>query len=349
MNHRIALFVAAVALLAGCSGGSQVAPSAGGGAATSMARQAQARGVYSLVPASMPADSPGSVLERVVPDKGKGGRAGLYASEFYGSDIFGYKASGKGSPVCTITGVSYANGIAADDKGNVIDPDGGTRTVIVFAPNCGKVIGTISDTYGQPADASSANAATGTIAVGNIYGPNGSGYPGSITLCTIKKGCTTNLTNSNVNEVAGVAMDAEGNCWASAENSSSAATLTYFAKCNGAGKAAIGYKNKSFGGLDIDAKGNLVAIDFAASAVYVYSGCNPKCTKVAGPLALHGESVFGHLNKTGKAFAAANISTGEVDLYKYTGTALSYTSSVSSGLSASLQPEGVAYASRSKQ
>jgi hypothetical protein len=340
---------AAAAILAGCSGGSQVAPSAGGGSATSMARQAQAHGVYSLIPASMQIKTPGSVLGKIAP-LGKGGaKAGLYASEFYGSEVFGYKASGKGSPTCTIDGVSYINGIAADGKGNVIDPDGGSRSVIVFAPNCGSVIGTIADNDGQPADASSANAATGTIAVGNIFGPSGSGDPGSITLCTIKKGCTTNLTNANMYEVAGVAMDNKGNCWASAINSGGTATLTYFAKCKGAGAATTGFLNGSFGGLDIDSKGNLVSLDLNATAMYVYSGCNPKCTKVAGPLALHGEAVFGHLNKTGKAFAAANISTGAVDLYKYSGTALTYTSSVTSGLSVSLQPEGAAYAPRSKQ
>ena len=91
----------------------------------------------------------------------------IYASEFYGTTAYGYKSpnASNGPPVCTISGVSYINNIASDSKSNVIDPDGGSRSVIVHKPNCGAVIGTISDGYGQPSDASSLNAATGKIAL----------------------------------------------------------------------------------------------------------------------------------------------------------------------------------------
>ncbi|MEO7202235.1 MAG: hypothetical protein ABI431_05560, partial [Candidatus Tumulicola sp.] len=82
--------------------------------------------------------------------------------------------------------------------------------------------------------------------------------------------------------------------------------------------------------------------------VNVYKGCNPKCTKVAGPLALHSEAVFGHLNKSGTMFATGNLTSG-IDLYKYDGKSLTYTTSVTSGFSGSLEPEGAAYAPRSKE
>ena len=97
--------------------------------------------------------------------------------------------------------VSSVNDIAVDGKGNLIDPDGGTRTVIVFkGPGmCGPSIGSVSDPYGQPSDAASINAATGTIAVANIFGTSG---PGSISLCTLPGGCFANLTNPHMDEVA---------------------------------------------------------------------------------------------------------------------------------------------------
>jgi hypothetical protein len=343
---KYALGVAtAAAMLAGCSGGaSQMAPTVGG-SQSAMARQGYT--VHSLNEQAFLRRGPAAaVLTKIFP-MAKAAKAGLYASEFYGTSIFGYKATGKGSPVCTINGVGSVNGIASDDKSELIDPDGASRTVIVFAPNCGKIVGTISDSVGQPADASSADAATGTIAVGNIF--DTSDTPASISVCTIKAGCTANLTNPGINELAGVAMDLKGNCWGDAINSSGAATLTYFKGCKGKGAAATGFVNSSFGGLDIDTSGNLLAIDFDAGALYVYSGCNPKCKKVSGPLALHGEAVFGHLNAKGTMFASGDFSAGAVDLYKYTPKSLKYTASVTEGLSSSLDTEGAAYAPRSKE
>jgi hypothetical protein len=62
---------------------------------------------------------------------------------------------------------------------------------------------------------------------------------GSISVCSVSAGCTSNLTNATtMYEVAGVAMDNSGNCWASAWNPSSVATLTYFAGCAGSGVLA---------------------------------------------------------------------------------------------------------------
>jgi hypothetical protein len=336
---------AAAAILAGCSSaGSQMAtPAAGGSAGMS----AKGQSLHSLIPANLLHPAPQQTLSRLAPQAKGGGKAGIYASEFYGSEIFGYKASGKGSPTCTISGVSYVNDIGSDSKADVIDPDGGSRSVIVFAPNCGKSLGTISDSYGQPADATSDDASKSTIVVGNIF--DNSDTPASISTGTLKGGLTSNLTNSKIYELAGVAEDTKGNCWGSAINSSDEAALVYFKGCKGGGALATGFMNSFYGGLDIDSKGNLVAVDLTASAVYVYSGCDPKCTKVAGPLTLHGESVFGKVNKTSKMYAAGDFANGTIDLYKYDGKSLKYTSSISNGLSESLEPEGVAYAPRSSE
>jgi hypothetical protein len=281
--------------------------------------------------------------------KKRAGAGGIYGSQFFAGLIAGYphKNTSNGPPTCTL-GASYPNGIAVDGKGNLIDPDGGTRTVIVYAgPGmCGSEIGSISDGYGQPSDASSANAATGEIAVGNIFGTSGAG---GISLCSISAGCTSFLTNSNMYEVAGVAMANNGDCWASATNSLGTATLTYFAGCTGAGVAATGWQNTYYGGLDIDANGNLVAIDAFTPALRVYSGCNPACSLVSGPFPLQNDAVFGHLNKQSMTFAAGDYVNGAIDVYYYSPTSLTYWYSFNNGLGVSDDVEGAAYNPRSRQ
>ena len=124
---------------------------------------------------------------------------------------------------------------------------------------CGAKLGAAHDPFGQPSDASSNNAATGKIAVG-----------------------TTNLTNSNMYEVAGVAIAKDGDCWASATASLGTATLTYFKGCSGSVKLRRASAINIMAGLDIDGNGNPVSTGINGT-LYVYKGCNPSCTLV-GPV-----------------------------------------------------------------
>jgi hypothetical protein len=284
--------------------------------------------------------------------KAGAGHGGIYAGEFYGTSVFGYqrKNTGNNPPSCTIGGVAYVNGLAVDGVGNLIEPDGGTRSVNIWqGPGmCGSLVGTIADPYGQPSDASSPDAVNGTVIVGNIF--DNSSASGSISICTLSSAtCSTNLTNTNMYKVAGVAMDNSGNCWASSEDVSGAAHLTYFAGCAGGGTAATGFMNADYGGLDIDNKGNLVSFSKTDASVYVYSGCNPACTLVGGPFALQGISVFGHLNRQSMTLAAADQENGTIDVYQYTPTAITYWYSISNGLGVSYTVNGVAQNPRSKQ
>lgn len=298
--------------------------------------------------------SPG--INRPVAVKANLPKKGVYVSEFYGG-VFGYPASNKknGPSQCTIsetsTGAFYLNGIAVDGKGNFIEPDGAQQEVNIFSgPRmCGSPVGSISDPYGQPADASSNDAIDGPIAVANIYGTDGNS--GSVSVCTLQGGCSINLTNANMTYVYAVAMAPNGDCWAASRTSTSNATLTYFAGCSGSGTAATGYENSTHGGLDIDSKGNLVAIDSSGATtgqIYVYKGCNPACKMIGGPYVLHGNALYGHLNRKSTEFYAADYANDQIDVYSYSATkGLKYLYEFNNGLGNG--PIGVAVNPRSKE
>lgn len=288
------------------------------------------------------------------PDVFKNNYGGLYVSEFDASDLYGYPADNKSNqkPWCAVKSVSYVNGVGIDGSGNLMVPDGGASYLLLYkGPGmCGASFAEIADTYGQPSDAASTNAATGTIALANIFDTGKT--PGSLTICTNSGGCTTNLTNSAIYEAGGVAMSTKGDCWLSASGVESGGTspaLVYFKGCAGSGTVATGFKNTSFGNLDIDDSGNLVSTDANAETIYVYSGCAPACKKLGGPFSMHGMSFFGKLNSTSKRYALADMANGAVDIYSYSPTKITYMYSFTSGLTASLIPIGDAFNPRSKE
>lgn len=276
--------------------------------------------------------------------------SGLYVSEFSGANTLGYVTNNKRNrkPICTVPWTqSEVNNIAVDGKGALITPEGaGTVIIGTGSSMCAPELQSINDTYGYAGDAASNDAATGTIAVGNFRDNPYDAQPGSISVCTVSSGCTANLTNSSIAGVVGVALDKHGNCWADSESFGSLPVLVYFAKCSGSGTVASGFANTSFGGLDIDQSGNLVSIDETANGIgqiWVYRGCNPACTLVGGPFPMNGESVYGHLNAKGNRLAVADIAYGQVDIYSYSPTAVKYRYSFDKGLRASYEVQGIAY------
>jgi len=277
--------------------------------------------------------------------------AGIYASEVYATDIWGFPQINNHNrkAICVVTHVQGANGIAVDGSGNLIDPDGGTDTVIVFkGPKmCGPELGSVKDPYGQPSDAASTDTANGTIVIANISDTNKT--PGSVSRCTLAHGCKTNLKNRNMVEVAGVALAKNGDCWASATNSKSKATLTYFKGCLGRGESATGYRNAYYGGLDIDNRGNLVSLSYYDAKLYVYKGCNPKCTLVGGPFSLKGQTTFGHLNAASTKLVTGDFQYGQVDVYNYSPGKVRFAYSFNRGFSPSELVEGVAFNPRSTE
>ncbi len=341
----------AIGLLAGCAG------NLGSNSASPLGLSPQVRTAPISVFDDAAPPRPVSIIHSLMlPDKKtKLPKKGTYVSEFNTTSVLGYAANNKKGqgPICAIDGVAFVNDIGVDGKGNLMLPNPGsasTPTLDIHQGRtmCGKLIGSISDPYGQPSDATSPNAVTGQIALGNLVG-NGSSA-GSLSICTFKGGCTVNLTNSAYFHVGGVAMSNSGDCWLDAKTSASGgAELVYYKGCAGNGAVASGFKQTYYGGMDIDKSGNLVIIDDMAEDVYIYSGCAPKCTVVGGPFALRGESFWGKLNYANNQFTAVDRTDGLVDVYSYSTKNIKFLYSYSSGLSAALLPNGVAENPRSKQ
>jgi hypothetical protein len=269
---------------------------------------------------------------------------GIYVSQ-NNSTVYGYREHNRRDrgPVCKLSAGSTGD-VAVDGYGNLIVPEGYGVAVFEGPTMCGRELGSFATGWsGYAVDAASSNAANGTIMVAAIQ--NGSG-PGSIELCTISTGCGSYLRSNGMNLVYGVAIAKDGDCWASWEQGPSmkyAAFLTYFKGCAGSGQTATHYENPSAGGLDIDRDGNLVAISDSSPALYVYSGCKPKCKLVAGPLSLKGMGLYGHLNGDSTAFVSADSQYGKMDVYKYEPTALTYLYSIDKGLSKDAMVIGATY------
>jgi hypothetical protein len=269
---------------------------------------------------------------------------GLYATSYYSTRILGFRAANRvdKGPICSVGPTRDTNGVAVDEKGDLIDPDGGAHSIVVYqGPDmCGKKIGAVDDPYGIPNDAASADAATGTIVVANRMG--------TIALCTLKSGCTVDLKNPIMKQAAAVALAPNGDCWASGRNAVNHAVLVYFRRCTGSGLVAQGYLNQGWGGLDIDDFGNLVAISqLRRSKLYVYKGCNPKCSLVGGPFTLRGVVMFGHLNRSSTKLAVGNSAKAEVEIYRYSPGGVKYAYGFHNGFSVSADVDGVAFDPRS--
>ncbi|MBV9057083.1 MAG: hypothetical protein JO324_01655 [Candidatus Eremiobacteraeota bacterium] len=310
--------MAAAAMIAGCAGSTPLAPETARLTST----------------AAMPAKAP---------------TRGLYVANAFA--ILGYAGKHFRKPYCQIAG-EYG-GIATDASRNLIAPIPGAQSVEIFRGPalCGSPVATIAEPYGQPSVAAANDALHGPIAVGNLTDSSG---VGSVTVCTVKSGCTRNLTSPAITGYGGgVAMDNGGNCWLTSENATfTASIMTYWPKCNGSGKTAKGYKNASYGTLAIDGDGNIVAVDFAnpsaGSEIWVYRGCAPRCKLVGGPYRLHGNTLFISLNKEAGLLAGVDYGSGAIDVYSYgPTTGVKYLYSFTSSPSGS--ETGIAWVPRSEQ
>jgi hypothetical protein len=283
-------------------------------------------------------------------------RNGIYVSSLDDKLVLGFRSHyhrdhGHG-PFCTIYARKAENfDIAADPEGNLIVPQGVNASVAVYGgpAMCGPRLGQFKDQYGLPADAASFNAATGTIVVSNLYNPQHE-LPGNVAICTLKGGCTEELQLSFPGYGGGVALAKNGDCWVSIENqTSTGAAMSYWPGCTGSGETVTGFMNTFYGSLSIDKQGNLVSVDAyggGGGQLWVYSGCNPGCTLVGGPFPLQHNPIFGALNAKGDRFGVMETEfpyAGNVDIYTYSPTKLTYEYSFASHYAPPAGPTGFAY------
>ncbi|HVR46292.1 MAG TPA: hypothetical protein VMT95_06610 [Candidatus Binatia bacterium] len=339
----------AAALLASCAGGSMSSSVPGADSGAAKYQALRHAGAVSIIPRS--------TLPKV--RKGLRGRRapaaalkGIYAADFYANTILGYPKNNvaNGPPICSESGPTNVNDLATDTIGNLMVPAAFAGVFVYTGPQmCGRLMATITDTYGQASDAAAVNAATGPIVVGNILGP------GYVVTCTVASLSCAQLTPSSqgIGEVAGVGMDKNGNCWADAYNAAfTAVVLTYWAGCSGTGVAATGFQNTGYGGVDVDNYGDIITFNWrgtAGSDLWVYSGCNPACTSVSDDSFSNGPAIFGHLGRQSQRLVVGNYLAIQVDIYAYTPTSLTYLYSFNNGLGQSGDIEGAAYSPSSKK
>jgi hypothetical protein len=236
--------------------------------------------------------------------------------------IFTKNNSANGAPVCTSQSSTYGvNNVQSDSSGDLIVPDA-TAGIEVYAPpftgsSCGTLLGTISDSFGQAADAAATNAATGMIVVGHAAG--------EVAVCTLGTLSCTELT-SETTGFTQVAMDSSGNCYADGANGSGITILEVYTGCTGNPVVATGFSETYLGGIAVDNKGNLTAIallgasDGLPSTVSTYSGCaTGACTLSSGPTKLAGESIYGGIGRQNARFVTSDLTNDEMEVYSYNG------------------------------
>jgi hypothetical protein len=340
----------AAALLASCSGGnmgSMTSSVPGTGSSASKYQALHKAGAVSIIPKSALPKGPQKLKGRQAPPQEM---KGIYVAQFFGSTVNGYMKnnSGNGAAICTVPG-SSVNNVATDNAGDLIVPDAFSGVVVYPGPTmCGSGSPTtLPDTYGQASDAASVNALTGNTVVGNILGP------GYVVNCTTASCTELTPSSQGIGEVAGVAMDSAGDCWADSYNAAfTAVVLTYWAGCTGTGQNATGWSNTGYGGIDVDNSGNIVSFNWHGSAgtdIWVYSGCNPACTGVSDNTLTNNTAIFGHIGKRGQRLVAGAYLKGQADIYQYSPTTLTYYYSFNNGLSVTGDTEGAAYSPSSKK
>jgi hypothetical protein len=299
-----------LALLAGCSGASQLAPSAGGaqhplGAfALSASRLAMLRNSHVNVPHVAASNAARS----------KWGHA-LFVSDYIGNVVQQFEAKKGGTVTATISDVSGPQGMASDRQGNLYITSQGTSAVNVYAP--GNYTATkILDEGNQQAPAYVAVCPNGTVYVSNTYA-NGGYENGSIQI--FAPGTTSptgSIPDSNIFFSFGVACDAAGNVWYSYLDTNFATAIAEYVSSTGTinefGSLGIAFP----GGIRSFGKGMLTINDQSSSqfdgTVNIFDSSN----MAAGPVSTisgFADPVSGSLTKSHKATWQADISNQVVE------------------------------------
>ena len=316
---------AALALLAGCSGGSAIAPKPATPASHGSVGQLGHYAVLSAIPKGFVPIVP-SHSNFVAP--AAAGNGEVYVSSFLATTINSYKIpdSGNHAPKCTDSPINSPNGINMGPNRTLWDPDGGTRTIIPFAKNCGgEGTPVASFNSNQPSDVAFGN--------GNMYVANTGGF--GIDVYTGGVYSTTLTNPALTGNVFGVATDGT-NVFASS-------TANEIVEFVGGAEPGIYLQGNGMtgtatpGGMTFTKTHNLIVIDIS-NGILVYAPPYEQAPSKIG--AFHGTAVYGHLDKTNEFLYLGDFANGACDVYSYPG--LHYKYSITNGLVQGNDVEGVA-------
>jgi len=261
-------------------------------------------------------------------------RAGVYVAQANGAGdgiVFGYGTQNRrnAEPACSIDGQSFQQTqIAADRIGRLYLPHTSTSSIQVYAPRCGKLLHSISDPGGS--DISVAVDGVKFYAAGGTH----------VSSCSVK-GCTNNLSDSSIFQLASVAVDHSGNVWASYYNQSFAPSLIVWVKASMPGRVLSGYVNPNTpGALIFDRHDNLISVETIFPDAFLYS-CNAATASCinTNTIQLHAGSAFGSLNAKNTDIQITDYANDAVDVYAY--PSFTYKYSYDSGLMSTFSVEGI--------
>jgi hypothetical protein len=247
---------------------------------------------------------------------------GLYVTGFLATAINEYKIPNKlnNPPKCMDAPVSSPNGINVDSHRTLWEPDGGSRSIVPFAPNCGGSGTALADPNGQPADVAFDGT---TMYVADVSGAVDVYLNGVL---------SSQLKNPAIAGSAfGVAV-IQHNVFLSSNSN----VIVEFAGGAEPGAALALTGTALPVGITGDQHHNLIVTDLSNGfLVYAppYSGAPIKTQAAVG------ESVYAHLDKTHEFLYAGDVANGSADVYTYPG--LHYKYSITNGLSPSQSVEGV--------
>jgi hypothetical protein len=168
--------VAAAALVAGCSGGTQssaLSPTSMTNAQRSGANPLHHNALGAFNTVKQPGQAhPDHHKSWISPELRKKEPRILFVSDAGTEDVYMYTLPGM-SLKGTLTGFSEPQGMCSDTKGDVFVDNTGTTQVLEIS-RTGSIVNTFSDTYGYPVGCA-IDPATGNLAVANIFGFSGAG------------------------------------------------------------------------------------------------------------------------------------------------------------------------------
>jgi len=327
--------IVAAAAIAGCSGGSAVAPTMGTGTQSVIHHSLD----YSL-PHTGPALSVKYLTtllnskSEAVPNAGCGSGSLMYASQYYTNTVQIYKQAGTSQSPCASLTTSIVNpqGMYVDTKNNVWVANTGANNVVMFAKGGTTIKKTLSDPGQYPVDV--CIGSTGNVYATNIITTGGG--PGSLEEWVGGKGTGKNIAIPNNSRVLFCGIDNKNNLYVNYLDATSGlgAMVEFIA---GKGDAELTKVSTSFpGGLQFDNAQDLVGNDQLGPTTCIYELPSPtgSCKTATGdPLAVA-------IDKTHTDIYVSDASGGSV--YEYTYPKFTLENTISSGLGASSPPFGVA-------